>query len=118
MGTNNLCFEQKYEKYQHFSVENFQFLKLKKISVIAWASFRNVDSLFFILPKYGIFNPWSSFWLTVGMSFGVTSGKHVRAMYTPFEPHVYIEKLGFAGYTNFFLFLLQNIDCGYQQFVF
>ena len=41
------------------------------------------------------------------------SGKHVRAMNTPFQPHVYIVKLGFAGVNLFFLFLLQNIDCGY-----
>ena len=39
----------------------------------------------------------------------------------PLEPHFYKEKLGFAGvyrgmqgYTYFFLFLLQNIDCGYS----
>ena len=33
----------------------------------------------------------------------------------PNEPHVYIGKLGFAGVYLFFLFLLQNIDCGYPQ---
>ena len=38
----NLCFEQKYKKYQNFSAENFQFLTLKKSLFIAWASFRNV----------------------------------------------------------------------------
>ena len=32
----------------------------------------------------------------------------------PLEPHVYIEKLGFKGVYLFFLFLLQNIDCGYS----
>ena len=32
----------------------------------------------------------------------------------PPEPHFYIEKLGFAGVYLFFLFLLQNIDCGYS----
>ena len=32
----------------------------------------------------------------------------------PLEPHLYIEKLGFAGVYLFFLFLLQNIDCGYM----
>ena len=30
----------------------------------------------------------------------------------PLEPH--IAKLGFAGVYLFFLFLLQNIDCGYS----
>ena len=29
----------------------------------------------------------------------------------PLKPHFYIEKLGYAGV---YLFLLQNIDCGYS----
>ena len=29
MSTHNLCFEQKYEKYQGFVSENFQFSELK-----------------------------------------------------------------------------------------
>ena len=29
--------------YQHFSTENFHFLKLKKYLFIAWASFRLID---------------------------------------------------------------------------
>ena len=29
MSTHNLCFEQKYEKYQRFLSEFFQFLKVK-----------------------------------------------------------------------------------------
>ena len=32
----------------------------------------------------------------------------------PFEPHFYIVKLEYAGVYLFFLFLLQNIDCGYS----
>ena len=28
-STNNLCFEQKYEKYRNFLSENFQFLQVK-----------------------------------------------------------------------------------------
>ena len=32
----------------------------------------------------------------------------------PFEPHFYIVKLRFARVYIFFLFLLQNIDCGYS----
>ena len=31
-----------------------------------------------------------------------------------FEPHFYIAKLGYAGVYLFFLFLLQNIECGYS----
>ena len=30
------------------------------------------------------------------------------------EPHFYVTKLGYAGVYLFFLFLLQNIDCGYS----
>ena len=29
MSTYNLCFEQKYEKYQRFLSDNFQFLEVK-----------------------------------------------------------------------------------------
>ena len=32
----------------------------------------------------------------------------------PLKPHFYVEKLGYAGVYIFFLFLLQNIDCGYS----
>ena len=32
----------------------------------------------------------------------------------PLKPHFYIVKLGFTGVYIFFLFLLQNIDCGYS----
>ena len=32
----------------------------------------------------------------------------------PLEPHFYIMQLGHAGLYLFFLFLLQNIDCGYS----
>ena len=44
----------------------------------------------------------------------MTSGKHVRVIYTPLKPPFYIAKLGCAGVYLFFLFLLQNIDCGYS----
>ena len=43
-----------------------------------------------------------------------SSGEHVRVMFTPLNPTFYIAKLGFAGVYLFFLFLLQNIDCGYS----
>ena len=32
----------------------------------------------------------------------------------PPEPHFYTAKLGYAGVYQIFLFLLQNIDCGYS----
>ena len=31
-----------------------------------------------------------------------------------FKPHFYIEKMSLQGYTLFFLFLLNNIECGYS----
>ena len=34
--------------------------------------------------------------------------------FDPLKPNFYIVKLGFTGYTLFFLFLLENIDCGYS----
>ena len=43
-----------------------------------------------------------------------SSGKRVRVMFTPLNPTFFIAKLGFAGVNLFFLFLLQNIDCGYS----
>ena len=32
----------------------------------------------------------------------------------PLEPHFYIVKLGYGVVYLFFLFLLQNVDCGYS----
>ena len=52
-------------------------------------------------------------WHLLGLDF--TSGKHVRAMNTPIYP-TFIAKLGYAGVYLFFLFLLQNIDCGTRRF--
>ena len=43
----------------------------------------------------------------------LSSQKHVRVMFTPLNP-TFIVKLGFAGVYLFFLFLLQNKDCGYS----
>ena len=43
-----------------------------------------------------------------------SSGKHVREKFIPLNPTLIIERLGFAGVYLVFLFLLQNIDCGYS----
>ena len=40
MSTHNLCFQQKYEKYQEFLSENFQFLEMK-FSIYLNKCFRN-----------------------------------------------------------------------------
>ena len=53
---------------------------------------------------------WSS--ITVGSLYN-SSGKHVRALNTPLNP-IYIAKLGYTGVYLFFLFVVQNIDCGYS----
>ena len=34
--------------------------------------------------------------------------------FDPLKPHFYTVKLGFTGYTLFFLFLLKNVDCVYS----
>ena len=39
------------KKYQNFSVENFQFIKLKKSLFIAWACFRNENKFKVYLVK-------------------------------------------------------------------
>ena len=41
MSTHNLCFEQKYEKYQRFLSENFQIFYKGIFYIIEWACFRN-----------------------------------------------------------------------------
>ena len=45
--------------------------------------------------------------------------KNIRKTYLynndPIKPQLYIVKLGFTGYTLFFLFQLKNIECGYLQ---
>ena len=41
MCTHNLYFEQKYERYQKFSTENFPFLQFKISVYIGWTCFRN-----------------------------------------------------------------------------
>ena len=46
--THNPCFEQKQEKYQIFSAENFQFLKLKKYLLISEFTVP-LDLLIFVL---------------------------------------------------------------------
>ena len=43
MSTHNLCFEQKYEKYENFLSENFPFFGGKIFSIFELACFRNVS---------------------------------------------------------------------------
>ena len=50
----------------------------------------------------------------VGLESQICITKTCPCNVYPLEPHFYIEKLGFVGVYLFFLFLLQNIDCGYS----
>ena len=43
-----------------------------------------------------------------------TSGKHVHGRYTPLNSTLIMKNWCLQGYTYFFLFFLQNIDCGYS----
>ena len=51
---------------------------------------------------------------TVGCYTDVNIRKTCPCNEYPLNPHFYIAKLGYAGVYLFFLFLLQNIDCGYS----
>ena len=59
---------------------------------------------------------WRNIFMKI-FEFTVSSaaGKHVCEMY-PLKPHFYEEKLGFAGLYLIFLFLIQNIHCGYSLY--
>ena len=48
------------------------------------------------------------------ISFCFHSEKDLSYNFDPLKPYFYIVKLGFTGYTLFFLFLLKNIDCEYS----
>ena len=50
-STHNLCFEQKYEKYQSFLSQNFQFFGAKIFYIFEWARFRNGTTFPTTFPK-------------------------------------------------------------------
>ena len=70
MCTHNLCFEQKYEKYQNVLSENFHFL----------------------VVKFSVYLHRRGF---VMMSTNIT--KTCLYNFDPLKPHFYIVKLGFTG---------------------
>ena len=47
------------------------------------------------------------------ININLSSGKHVREMYTILNPLLSSKTGGFRG-MQFFLILIQNIDCGYS----
>ena len=66
-----------------------------------------------------VYNSWFGFsaQITIGdWNFHIFITNTCPCNVYPLEPHFYIAKLGYAGVHVFlfFLFLLQNIDCGYS----
>ena len=58
---------------------------------------------------------YENLWMKLGMDIIRTYiRKTCPCKVYPLEPHFYIAKRGYAGVYLFFLFLLQNIDCGYS----
>ena len=82
--------------------------------------------LFFLRYLCHFFCVWCVGWnfrfefINSGLSILTFPKRNMNIMKTcpcnvyPLEPHFYIAKLGYAGVYLFFLFLLQNIDCGYS----
>ena len=52
--------------------------------------------------------------LNFDFGVGISIRKTCPCIEYTLKLHFYIEQLGFAGVYLFFLFLLQNIDCGYS----
>ena len=53
-------------------------------------------------------------WMVIKGTRQLTITKTSPCNEDPLTPHFYIGKPGFTGLYIFFLFLLQNIDCGYS----
>ena len=66
-----------------------------------------------LMTKYAFINEWRFFDCKVPMHYYIIRETCPCDDY-PLKPHFYVVKLGFAGVALFFLFLLQNIDCGYS----
>ena len=76
-------------------------------------------SFFFIQVKIIqvlVFDNWRPLNLCWNIGMKLSSGKQVHEKYTPGTPLLYSKTGDIYGYgcTNFFLILLQNIDCGYS----
>ena len=70
-----------------------------------------VQFLFFVkvAAQAGLCQTWSK-----TPKYGFLIRKTCPCNLYPLIPHFYIAKLGYTGVYLFFLFLLQNIDCGYS----
>ena len=71
------------------------------------------------MSGYAFFSRAVSLELMISLNKQQTSGiqgirKTCPCNVYPLEPYFYIVKLGYAGVYLFFLFLLQNINCGYS----
>ena len=81
-------------KFWIYQVEELYYLVVKTKAMISWAvTVQLICAFVFIYPNIRITCPCN---------------EH------PLTPHFYIEKVGFTRVYIFFLFLLQNIDCGYS----
>ena len=60
MSTYNLCFEQKYEKYQSFLCENFQFLEVK-FSIYLYRRVFVMGNVVYIFLTFVIIRPTTGF---------------------------------------------------------
>ena len=58
---------------------------------------------------------FSSFFLSIAPSYHHAYMSVSSTVVHPLTPHFYIVKLGFTGVYIIFIFLLENIDCGYSQ---
>ena len=64
--------------------------------------------------KWSYFGDAFSIFETLTLCWMYSITKKCLYYFYPLKPHFYIVKLGFTGYTLFFLFLLKNIDCRYS----
>ena len=68
---------------------------------------------FSVTAKMGLCRTWSESKINLFSCIGSITKTCPCNVYA-LEPHYYIAKLGYTGVNLFFLFLLQNTDCGYS----
>ena len=102
--TSNLTFKRKSKQLLYINITN-SFFQVIHIFVRIMLQKPHCMNRVLVLVTQPQLNPCKD-------THSLSSGKHVRVY--PLEPHFYIAKLGYAGVYLVFLFLLQNIDCGYS----
>ena len=127
--THNLCFEQNKKNIKVFLLKMFILFTTLKTSVYEGrinyvyffkTSFKKVTffGLFRVpmmtLPRQPVSLVSMITLLSSSGSKCIFIRKTCPCNVYPLIPHFYIAKLGYAGVYQFFLFLLQNIYCGYS----